>query len=202
MRLVLASASPRRAELLRAAGIAFDVVPAYIDERALANERPDDYVRRVAEQKASAVGQRMSGALVLGADTTVVVDDEMLGKPSNDRDATRMLRLLSGRTHQVFTAVAVCRGAILSAGVAPAAAKGSEPHLITELARTAVEFATLTADEIAWYVATGEPRDKAGGYAIQGYASRFVTRVDGSYANVVGLPVALVYEILKRLTTL
>jgi septum formation protein len=113
----------------------------------------------------------------------------MLAKPEDDEDAKRMLRMLSGRTHEVFTAVAVCRGATPSAP-------------LVEVERTQVEFAPLTEFEIDWYVATGEPRDKAGAYAIQGYASRFVTRIDGSYSNVVGLPMALVYEILKGLTTL
>ena len=180
-RIILASASPRRAELLRAAGIAFDVLPADVDESARPDETPETYVRRVAEEKARAVAERASNRIVLAADTTVVIDNEMLGKPTDDEDAKRMLRLLSGRVHAVLTAVTVLRGP-----------KGS-----TEVARTDVEFAPLTDEEIAWYVATGEPRDKAGAYAIQGYASRFVTRIAGSYANVVGLPVALVVQMFK-----
>lgn len=187
MRLTLASASPRRAELLRAAGIEFDVMPADADESARPGEAPDVYVRRVAEEKARVVGARSHDRLILAADTIVAVDGTMLGKPVDDDDAKRMLSLLSGRTHEVLTAVAIYRSGM------------SVP--LVEADRTEVEFAALTEVEIDWYVATGEPRDKAGAYAIQGYASRFVTRIDGSYSNVVGLPIALVYEMLKGVTT-
>ena len=194
MPIVLASASPRRAELLRAAGIEFEVMPAHIDETAHAAESPEAYVRRVADSKARAIAGRVNDRIILAADTTVVIDDQMLAKPEDDEDAKRMLQMLSGRTHEVLTAVAVCRGP-----------EGSAPlrtGRLIEIERTQVEFAPLTEFEIDWYVATGEPRDKAGAYAIQGYASRFVTRIDGSYSNVVGLPIALVYEILTGLTTL
>ena len=187
-RIVLGSASPRRAELLRAAGIEFDVMHADVDESIHQGEGPDAYVRRLAEAKARAVAARERERLVLAADTTVIIDDMMLGKPVDDHDAKRMLHLLSGRTHAVLTAVAVSREGM------------SRP--LVEVERTEVEFAPLTEFEIDWYVATGEPRDKAGAYAIQGYASRFVTRIDGSYSNVVGLPIALVYEMLKGVTTL
>ena len=186
--IVLASASPRRAELLRAAGIEFEVIPAHIDETAHPHEAADAYVRRMADEKARAVAARHSGRVVLAADTTVVVEEIMLAKPEDDADAKRMLRMLSGRTHVVLTAIAVCRGP-----------EGSAPLVAVE--RTDVEFGPLSDVEIDWYVATGEPRDKAGAYTIQGYASRFVTRINGSYSNVVGLPIALVYEILKGLTT-
>jgi len=187
-RIVLGSASPRRAELLRGAGIDFDVIHADVDETVHPGELPDAYVRRVAAAKARAVAARQRERLVLAADTTVVIDDMMLGKPVDDDDAKRMLCLLSGRMHDVLTAVAVFRAGM------------SEP--LVDVERTEVEFAPLTEFEIDWYVATGEPRDKAGAYAIQGYASRFVTRIDGSYSNVVGLPIALVYGMLKGLTTL
>jgi nucleoside triphosphate pyrophosphatase len=187
-RIVLASASPRRAELLRAAGIEFDVIHGEVDESVHPGERADAYVRRVAEAKARAVAGREPERVVLAADTTVVIDGAMLGKPVDHVDAKRMLCLLSGRTHEVMTAVAVCRAGL------------SVP--LVDVERTNVEFAPLTEFEIDWYVATGEPRDKAGAYAIQGYASRFVTRIDGSYSNVVGLPIALVYEMLKGVTTL
>jgi septum formation protein len=183
-RIVLASASPRRAELLRAAGIEFDVMPANVDERVRPSETPDAYVRRVAEAKARALAGRADGRVVLAADTTVVIEREMLGKPLDDQDAKRMLRLLSGRCHDVVTGVTVRVGA----------------EMTTRVISTLVEFAQLTEHEIDWYVATGEPRDKAGAYAIQGYASRFVTRITGSYSNVVGLPIALVYEMLKATT--
>ena len=199
-RIILASASPRRAELLRAAGIEFDVLPADVDESARPGEAPEAYVRRLAEEKTRAVAGRVSHRTVLAADTTVVIDGMMLAKPVDEEDAKRMLRLLSGRTHEVLTAVAVSRGPIGSAphvaGSAPHV-NGSAPPLHTEVARTDVEFAPLTEEEIAWYVATGEPRDKAGAYAIQGHASRFITRIAGSYSNVVGLPIALVYELLN-----
>jgi len=194
MSIVLASASPRRAELLRAAGIEFEVMPAHIDETAHAAESPEAYVRRIADSKAQAIAGRVNDRIILAADTTVVIDDQMLAKPEDDEDAKRMLQMLSGRTHEVLTAVAVCRGP-----------EGSAPlrtGRLIEIERTQVEFAPLTEFEIDWYVATGEPRDKAGAYAIQGYASRFITRIDGSYSNVVGLPMALVYDILKGLTTL
>jgi septum formation protein len=183
-RLVLASASPRRAELLRAAGIAFDAQPAHVDESVHAGETPTAYVRRVAEDKARAVHQQRPDLIVLAADTTVVVDHHILGKPEDDADARRMLRLLSGRSHQVITGVTV-------AGPGGAAVE-------TRVETTTVEFARLSTEDIDWYVASGEPMDKAGAYAIQGLASRFIPRIDGSYSNVVGLPVALVFEMLKR----
>jgi septum formation protein len=186
--LVLASASPRRAELLRAAGIAFEVAAANIDESILPGETPEGHVRRLAAAKAGAVAD---GRPVLGADTVVVVDGAVLGKPVDTDDARRMLRLLSGRTHQVLTGV--CLGLPTSAtSLGGAAASGFS--WTTDVAITTVEFAPLSDREIEWYVASGEPMDKAGAYAIQGLAARFVTRVDGSYSNVVGLPVALVYR--------
>lgn len=183
MRLILASASPRRAELLSAAGLDFEVAPADVDESVQGNESPDRYVLRVAEAKARAIGEKFPGRPILSADTAVIIDGLILGKPESDGDARRMLRRLSGRTHDVLTGVCM---------VGPSGAT-------TALARTTVEFAPLTDDEIAWYVATGEPADKAGAYAIQGRASRFVRRIDGSYSNVVGLPVALVYGMLKEI---
>lgn len=185
MRLILASASPRRAELLRAAGIEFDVHPAHVDERVLGDESPDAYVRRVAEAKARAINERFARAIVLAADTTVVADHHLLGKPIDVEDARRMLLLLSGRAHDVITAVTVI---------------GPDQPVDTRTEVTTVEFSRLGDKEIDWYLATGEPMDKAGAYAIQGLASRFVTRIVGSYSNVVGLPVALVYEMLKRPT--
>lgn len=180
-RVMLASASPRRAELLACAGITCDVMPADVDERRLAGEPADAYCTRLALAKATAVAGRAKGRVCLGADTIVVVDDDVFGKPLDGGDASRMLRRLSGRRHEVLTAVAVVAGA----GVA------------ATLERTTVEFSALGEEEIAWYVASGEPMDKAGAYAIQGLASRFVTRIEGSYSNVVGLPVAAVYRLLR-----
>jgi len=180
-RIVLASASPRRAELLKAAAIDFEVMPAHLDETANPGELPEAYVRRIAEAKARAIGARVKDRVVLAADTTVVVGGEMLGKPASDEDAKRMLRLLSGRAHDVITGVTVRCGS-----------SGS-----TRVEATEVEFASLSEEDINWYVGTGEPHDKAGAYAIQGQASRFITRIAGSYSNVVGLPIALVYDMLK-----
>jgi septum formation protein len=181
--IILASASPRRADLLRAAGIAFEVLPAHVDESLLDGETPLGYVQRVAADKARAVYRSRPGSIVLAADTTVVVDSLVLGKPGDDAEARGMLRMLSGRAHDVIT------------GVALATAAGVDVSTAT----TMVEFASLSEDEITWYIASGEPLDKAGAYGIQGLASRFVTRIQGSYSNVVGLPVALVYEMLRRL---
>ena len=204
-RIILASASPRRAELLRAAGIEFDVMPANADETVHPGETPEAYVRRVAEAKATAVLQRANGRLVLAADTVVVVDNVILGKPVDREDAKRMLRMLSGRGHQVLTAVTLLSGADPlgpRGGPGPTSPPASSRQAkarpaLTRVETTTVEFAPLTEDDVEWYVATGEPDDKAGAYAIQGYASRFIRRIAGSYSNVVGLPVSLVFQMLK-----
>jgi septum formation protein len=188
---VLASASPRRADLLRAAGFEFEVIPAEIDEAIDVEETPDGYVRRVAQLKATSVASHAPGRAILAADTVVVVDHQVLGKPVDAGDARRMLRRLSGREHVVMTAVC-----LMNPGPADQREGGSK-RLETRVARTTVEFAPLSDAEIDWYLATGEPMDKAGAYAVQGLASRFVTRVDGSYSNVVGLPVAVVYELCR-----
>lgn len=183
MRLVLASASPRRAELLRAAGIRFDVIPATIDERPLTGETPAAYVERVAREKALDVGRRNPGRVILAADTTVVIDEVLLGKPADDAEAHAMLVRLSGRAHDVLTGVAVLC---------------AEERILTAVETTRVRFVEMTAAEIDWYVASGEPRGKAGSYAIQGLGSRFVDSIDGSYSNVVGLPVAAVWRMLRE----
>ena len=180
-RVILASASPRRAELLRAAGIDFDVRPADVDEAILPGEAPADYVSRLAEAKARVVHERDNERTVLAADTAVVVEGEILGKPIDEADAKRMLRLIGGRTHEVLTAVSIFHpGQIVD----------------TRVDVTTVEFALLSEADVSWYVSSGEPMDKAGAYAVQGLASRFVTRLEGSYSNVVGLPIALVYQML------
>ena len=181
-RLILASASPRRAELLRAAAIDFEVRIADVDESVHTGETPEAYVRRVAAEKARAIAAREPEAVVLAADTTVVVDGQILAKPDDAADARRMLRMLAGTSHDVLTGVCVSADGVQDLGVES----------------TRVTLAPLTDAEIEWYVASGEPSDKAGAYAIQGLASRFVTRIDGSYSNVVGLPVALVYQMLRR----
>jgi septum formation protein len=174
--LVLASQSPRRAEILRQAGIPFTIRVASVDETPLPGEPPSDYVQRLAEAKALAV-PAAPDETVLGADTTVVVGDEMLAKPADAADARRMLALLSGRRHEVLTGICLKRG----------------EERIRDHAVTAVWFAPLSAAEIDAYVASGEPMDKAGGYAVQGAASKFIPRIEGCYFNVVGLPIALVY---------
>jgi len=179
VRLILASASPRRAELLRAAGYEFEIIVADVDERARDGETPDIYVRRLAAEKSAAV--QAADMIILGADTTVVVDGEILGKPRDDDEAAAMLRRLAGRRHDVLTGVSVRYGA----------------HEVGRVESTAVWFSALTKEDIAWYLASGEGRDKAGAYAIQGLASRFIPRIEGSYANVVGLPVAAVAELLR-----
>jgi septum formation protein len=229
--LILASASPRRAELLRAAGYTFEVVVADVDESIRAGETPATYVRRLAAEKSSAalkrcavehaalkgcatdpaedgatelaalkrcatsepaavpppphVAQGFSPAdlVVLGADTTVVIDGEILGKPRDAADGRRMLQRLSGATHQVLTGVSLRQGA----------------YEVGRVETTAVTFRALTDEDISWYAASGEGLDKAGGYAIQGLASRFIPRIAGSYANVVGLPVESVHELLRSL---
>ncbi len=183
MRLTLASASPRRSELLRAAGIPFDVLPVDIDERFHPNERPEQAVARLAEAKAAAAAAIRPDDIVLGADTTVVIRDEALAKPADAADAARMLRLLSGRTHDVLTGICLCYQARRLVHVEP----------------TRVRMARLSESEIAWYTSTHEPYDKAGAYAVQGFASRFIEGIDGSYSNVVGLPISSVYQLLKEL---
>ena len=189
--LVLASASPRRRELLTQAGFSFQVHPAHIPEDPHPNEDPIAYVTRLAREKAEAVfaeitkaaasDKRASAPLqVLGADTTVTLDNHILGKPENPADAARMLRLLSGRTHRVITGVALV----------------TANHVEVAAEATAVQFLTLSDQDIAGYVATGEPMDKAGAYAIQGRAARWIPRIEGCYYNVVGLPIALVSTLL------
>jgi nucleoside triphosphate pyrophosphatase len=188
--LILASASPRRAELLTAAGILFEVRPASVDESVRPGEDARGYALRVAREKARAVLASSDGRPVLAADTVVVIDGRILGKPVDNHDAKRMLSLLSGRTHEVLTAVVVAP--------AQTGAPSGDRTIEAQVEVTKVEFARLDNAEIDWYVGTGEPSDKAGAYAIQGAASRFVTRIHGSYSNVVGLPVGLVYAMCSR----
>lgn len=182
MQLVLASASPRRAELLRTAGFTFEVRPADVDETPRPAEPPATYALRVARDKALAAAERVNrhDAWILAADTVVVVDGGILGKPTGPADARRMLSMLSGVVHEVLTAVVVRHA-------------GSET---SEVVSTRVHFTALSAAEIDWYVESGEPDGKAGAYAIQGRGSRFVDWIEGSWSNVVGLPVATVYRML------
>jgi len=182
MQLVLASASPRRAELLKTAGFAFEVRPADVDETPRPAEPAATYVLRVARDKALAAAERVNGndAWILAADTVVVVSGRILGKPTGPAEARRMLSMLSGVVHEVLTAVVVRHA-------------GSET---SEVVSTRVRFTALSAAEIDWYVESGEPDGKAGAYAIQGLGSRFVDWIEGSWSNVVGLPVATVYRML------
>jgi septum formation protein len=189
--LVLASASPRRQELLRNAGIPFTVQPADIDESPLPSELPRAYAERLAREKALTVSRNWPTATVMGADTIVVIDEAILGKPRDAEDAMRMLRMLSGRVHEVLTGVCIVRP-IARPGVA------GDPQVTTASETTRVTFGELSEEEISIYVASGEPMDKAGAYAIQGMASRWIPRIEGDYSNVVGLPVALVYEMLRE----
>jgi septum formation protein len=188
VRLILASASPRRAELLRSADYAFEVHAVEIDESPKPGESPAEYVERLAKEKSGKAMELEAGhddsLMFLGADTAVVVGDTILGKPHDADDAARMLRLLSGRTHHVMTGVCLRTAA----------------RSVSHVEISTVSFATLTADQIAWYVASGEGSDKAGGYAIQGLASRFIPGIEGSYSNVVGLPIAVVADLILRLT--
>ena len=181
MPLILASASPRRSELLHNAAIAFIVEAAHVPEEPFPSENPIDYAQRLAGDKARAIYERHPDDAVLGADTVVVVGEHLMEKPANELDATRMLRLLSGRRHQVITGVCL---------VAP----GFE-RIEAEI--TQVVFSLLSEDEIAFYVQTGDPMDKAGAYAIQGIASRWVDRIEGCYFNVVGLPLPRVHRMLR-----
>ncbi|HWB85473.1 MAG TPA: Maf family protein [Bryobacteraceae bacterium] len=178
--LVLASQSPRRREILRQAGIPFTVRAVSVDETPQPGEVPEEYVRRLAEMKVRAV-EAAPEETVLGADTTVVVEGRMLGKPACQEEARQMLEALSGRRHEVLTGICLKHGR----------------QLIRDGASTSVWFAELSPAEIEDYIASGEPMDKAGAYAIQGLASKFIERIDGCYFNVVGLPVSLVYRHLR-----
>ena len=187
MKLILASASPRRAEILRNAGFEFDVHPAHLDETRLPGESPEDYVRRLADAKARSaaeqIGRKHTRAIIIGADTAVVVAGKLLGKPNGVEDAKRMLRLLSGRTHEVLTGVAALR-----------VPEGSSAlHVET----TRVTFLELSDSDIENYVATGEPFDKAGAYGIQGIGGKFVREIEGCYFNVMGLPLSRVWSLVR-----
>ncbi len=181
--LILASSSPRRAGYLRELGFTFRRVSPDVDETRHRGESPRRYVRRLAETKAEVVARRYPRHWVIGADTTVVVGGKLLGKPSNAKDALRMLKALSGRSHVVVSAIALARF--------------QDGHLRSAVATTRVLFRNLTPQEIRWYVATGEPMDKAGAYAIQGKGSLLVSRIEGSFSNVVGFPIEKFFELWR-----
>jgi septum formation protein len=188
-KLILASASPRRRELLAQAGYDFDVQPSSLTESRRPEEDAIRFTTRLAREKAEQVFARHQPAIVLGADTVVVCDGEVMGKPADPADAERMLLLLAGRTHQVITGVAVVWGA------------SSSPVVEVAAELTQVTMRTLSPEEVSRYVASGEPMDKAGAYAIQGYAARWIPRISGCYFNVVGLPLALVATMLEAAET-
>jgi septum formation protein len=182
MRLILASASPRRRELLTQAGFAFEVLAADIDESRRAGEAPADYVQRLALEKAQAIHALHPDAVVLGADTTVVLDGDVLNKPVDLADAEHMLRSLAGREHQVHTGIAV----VLDGG--------ERQHVET----TTVFFSSVKEADLSHYLASGDSLDKAGAYGIQGYAARWITRIEGDYFNVMGLPIAATVKLLEK----
>lgn len=182
MTLILASASPRRRDLLAQACLRFDVLPAHIDEALYVDETPTAYVQRLALQKAQAIHKLHPKAVVLGADTTVVCEQQILNKPEDRADAERMLRQLSGRVHEVHTGIAV---------VTPSLQR-------SQVETTSVSFSNIPADELAQYLATGDSLDKAGAYGIQGYAARWIPRIEGDFFNVMGLPVSAVIRLLRE----
>lgn len=181
-KLVLASGSPRRAEILNSVGWRFETVVPNVDESEIAGEPPETYVSRLAREKAESVAIERPGRLVLGADTTVVVGGNIVGKPVDDKNAARMIRLLSGNWHEVLTGVAL-------------AGSGTTE---VELQRTRVKFALLSESEVEYLVRYGDPLDKAGAYAVQAQAALFIEAIEGDYWNVVGLPISLVYKMICR----
>jgi len=186
MKLILASSSPRRGEILHDAGISFTVLSSAVDETPYANESPQQLVQRLADAKADLVAARTVGAsIIIAADTVVVLDKKILGKPRSTDEARRMLEMLSGRTHSVITGVSILR------------LPEMERRQFVET--TLVHFARLSSEDLSRYLATGEPFDKAGAYAIQGHAGRYIPRIEGCYFNVVGLPIARVVAALREL---
>ncbi len=184
-KLILASASPRRAEILTAVGWEYEKQIADIDETELQGETPENYVQRLAREKAGAVAEKYTDALVLGADTIVVIENQIVGKPKDLADARRMLKMLSGNWHEVLTGVALVK-----------VTKGNSVTKV-DLQKTRVKFAELSDAEIEFLIERGEPFDKAGAYAVQAQAALFIEQIEGDYWNVVGLPVSLVYELSK-----
>jgi septum formation protein len=183
--IILASASPRRAEILSELKVNFTAIPSQIDERPHAEEAPADYIIRIARAKVVDVARQLKNGLIIGADTIVVFEGRILGKPSDDEDARRMLQSLAGRWHAVMTGVALY--------------DVRSKKEVVDFEKTLVRFAPLTEEEIDWYLSTGEHSDKAGAYGIQGYAGLFVEEIAGNYHNVVGLPMPLIYRLVKRL---
>jgi septum formation protein len=184
MRFILASSSPRRRELLASIGIEFDIVPSHIPEERENGEAPEEYVARLSREKAAAIGAQHPSRWIIAADTTVLLGDQLLEKPRDERDAERMLSLIAGRTHVVYTGVTLQN-------------LDSDYH-DTRVAETEVRMLPLSKQDVRWYVRTKEPMDKAGAYAVQGIGSMFIDSVHGSYTNVVGLPLAMLFQMLRK----
>lgn len=184
MTFILASSSPRRRELLTSIGIDFDVIPSHVPEEHRKGEAPEEYVARLSRDKAAAIAQKHPDRWVIAADTTVLMGDELLEKPVDRADARRMLAAIAGRTHVVYTGVTI--------------EHGSRSYRDTRVAESEVRMLPLSAEDIAWYVETGEPLDKAGAYAVQGIGAMFIESIHGSYTNVVGLPLALLFQMLRN----
>jgi septum formation protein len=185
---ILASISPRRQELLSSVGLKFKIIPAHVNEAYLAGESPREHVRRLAQSKAMTIARKNPSAIVLGADTIVVIDGLILGKPKNKKQAIEMLTRLSDREHQVFTGFTLAQA-------------GAKVYK-TKVIRSAVRFKKISPEEMQWYVNCDEPYDKAGGYAVQGKGASFIKSIRGSYTNVIGLPLCEVMEELKKLKAL
>ena len=184
MKLILASSSPRRRELLASIGLDFEVVPSHIPEVRGEGEAPEEYVARLSREKAAAIAKAHPDRWIIAADTTVLLGEELLEKPADKADARRMLATIAGRTHIVYTGVTVMNA--------------TRDHHDTRVAESEVRMLPLESADIAWYVETGEPMDKAGAYAVQGIGSMFIDSIHGSYTNVVGLPLALLFQMLRR----
>jgi septum formation protein len=184
MRVILASSSPRRRELLSSVGIEFDVIPSHVPEEHQMGEAPEEYVARLSRDKARAIAAKYPGQWVIAADTTVLLGDQLLEKPADDADARRMLATIAGRTHIVYTGVTI--------------EHGEKKYRDTRVAESEVRMLPLSQEDIAWYVRTGEPLDKAGAYAVQGIGAMFIESIHGSYTNVVGLPLALLFQMLRN----
>ena len=184
MKFILASASPRRRELLASIGLDFDVMPSHVPEERRSGEAPEEYVARLSREKAQALASQHRDRWVIAADTTVLLGEELLEKPLDDADAARMLATIAGRTHVVYTGVTL--------------EHAGSGYRDTRVAESEVRMLPLSAEDIKWYVATGEPLDKAGAYAVQGIGSMFIDSIHGSYTNVVGLPLALLFQMLRK----
>ena len=184
MKFILASASPRRRELLASIGLDFDVVPSHIPEVRAEGEAPEEYVARLSREKAAAIAREHHDRWIIAADTTVLLAEELLEKPAGADDAKRMLATIAGRTHVVYTGVTV--------------QNQERDYRDTRVAESEVRMLPLSARDIDWYVATGEPLDKAGAYAVQGVGAMFIDSIHGSYTNVVGLPLALLFQMLRK----